>query len=199
MAVPNLQPMSANEFLAWVRDRSERYELVAGLPVRMMAGAKQSHAVVASNILVSLGPQAKRGGCRTTASDTAVRTAPDSIRYPDLVVDCGPPDPQALEASAPTILVEVSSPGTSAIDVTDKLEEYQSLPSTRVIIFIDPDVVSVKTYRRASEGDWATERYDDLDQIVPLAEIGATLSLADIYDTLTPEERPRLRVVNATR
>lgn len=66
--------MSAEEFLVWVEAQDARHELVRGVPIRLMAGANQGHNVVASNILVALVPQAKRHGCRTTSSDTAVRT-----------------------------------------------------------------------------------------------------------------------------
>lgn len=89
----------------------------------MMAGATQGHNVVVSNIVSSLGPQSKSGGSRTTSSDTAVQTLTSTIRYPDIVVDCGPPDPDAMVAESPTLVVVVSSPGTSSVDTTDKLDE----------------------------------------------------------------------------
>jgi Uma2 family endonuclease len=195
MAVAADQPMPAEVFLDWIGRQSERHELVGGTPVRLMAGAKQSHNVVTSNILVALAPAAKRNGCRTTASDTAVRTGEFSVRYPDVVVDCGPPDPGAREASQPRLLVEVSSPNTLAVDLTDKLEEYQARSSVLVILLVEPDLVSAKAYRRQNEGGWLVERYDDLHDVIPLPEVGATLTLRDIYDTLQPLARPRLAVV----
>ena len=79
--------VSAEDFLEWVLSQAGRYELVDGYVIEMMAGAKQSHNVVVSNIVSSLGPQSKPGGCRTTSSDTAVQTLASTIRYPDIVVD----------------------------------------------------------------------------------------------------------------
>lgn len=101
MGLPHHQPISADAFLAWMGAQEDRFELVDGRIVRMMAGAKQEHNVVTSNIVVALAPQAKRGGCRTTSGDTAVRTGPGGVRYPDVVVDGGPRNPGALEASQP--------------------------------------------------------------------------------------------------
>ena len=195
MADPEQISMSADEFLVWIEAQDQCHELVDGVPVRMMAGVKQNHAVVTSNILVALAPQAKRNGCRTTSSDTAVRTGARDIRYPDVVVDCGPRDPSAREAIRPVVVVEVSSPRTSSIDITDKLDEYRAHRGLRLIMLVEPDLVAVKLYRRDPAGLWNVERYDDLDQAVDLAEIGASLSLRDIYDTLSPKLDPRLRVI----
>ncbi|WP_182087235.1 Uma2 family endonuclease [Aureimonas sp. ME7] len=193
--VPEPSKVSADEFLHWVFDQDGHFELVDGFVVEMMAGAKQAHNVVVSNIVISIGPQAKRDGCRTTSSDTAVRTGADGIRFPDVVVDCGPPDPSALVAARPTLVVEVSSPGTSQVDTTDKLDEYQRHETIRLILFVEPGIVSAKLYRRGEEGVWSAAKYEDLADIVDLPEIESTLRLRDIYDTLAPGHRPRLQLV----
>ncbi|MBO0904100.1 Uma2 family endonuclease [Jiella sonneratiae] len=195
MAVPEHDFLSAGEFLQWMSTQQERFELVDGRIFRMMTGAKQSRNVVTANIVATLLPQARAGGCRTTSSDTAVRTGPGTVRYPDVVVDCGPRDPDALEASRPTLVVEVASPGTSAIDATDKLDEYRAHGDIRLILFVDPDVISVKLYRRGPDGGWDVERYADLDMVVELPEIGGPLALGDIYAALDPSPRPRLRLL----
>lgn len=62
-------------------------------------------------------------------------------------------------------------------------------------MLVEPEVVSVKVYRRDMQGRWTVERFDDLEQTVELAEVGAALSLSGIYDTLEPKARPRLHVV----
>lgn len=199
MAIPDHDSIPADAFLRWVVTRQGRFELVDGCVVRMMAGAKQAHNVVTSKIAAALASQAKRRGCRTTSSDTAVRTGPASVRFPDVVVDGGPRDPSAMEATQPTLVIEVSSPGTSTVDATDKLDEYQRHKDIALIVLVDPDIVSVKVYRRAPGPTWRIEKYDDLDQTVHLPEVGASLSLRDISDTLEPEFRPRLRLVDEER
>jgi Uma2 family endonuclease len=179
--------MTADEFFDWIERQSEPHELVDGMPVRMMAGARQSHNVATTNIVVALAPSAKTKGCRTTSSDTAVRTGQFGVRYPDVVVDCGPPDPSAKEAARPTVIVEMSSPGTMAIDLTDKIDEYQAHEDIQVIMLVEPDVISVKVYRRDVHGLWTIEKYDDLEQSVDLPEINSSVRLWDIYDTLEPQ------------
>lgn len=187
--------ISAAAFLDWAIAQEERFELVDGRIVRMMTGAKQSHNVASANIAAALLPQARRSGCRTTASNTAVRTGLGGVRYPDVVVDCGPKERDALEASRPVLVVEVASPGTTAIDATDKLDEYRAQGDIRLILFVDPDVVSAKLYRRDADGIWQVEKYDSLDQSIELPEIASSLDLDDVYATLDPEARPRLRLV----
>lgn len=198
MGIPEHEGISAAEFLDWVEMQSERYELVEGAPIRMMAGARQSPNVATTNIVVALAPRAKAKGCRTTSSDTAVVTGNIGVRYPDIVVDCGPPDPSAKAAIQPTVVVEVSSPGTLAVDLTDKIDEYQAHDDIRVIMLVEPDVIFVKVYRRDTQGLWNVEKYDSLDQTVALPEVEASISLRDIYDTLEPKSRPHLNVVTET-
>jgi Uma2 family endonuclease len=198
MGIPEHERISTDEFLDWIERQNERYELVEGVPIRMMAGARQSHNVVTTNIVVALAPSAKAKGCRTTSSDTAVKTGNFGVRYPDVVVDCGPPDPSAKAAIQPTVIVEVSSPGTLAVDLTDKMDEYQAHDDIRVIMLVEPDVIFVKVYRRDMQGLWNVEKYDGLDQTVALPEVDASVSLRDIYDTLEPKSRPRLNIVPET-
>lgn len=188
--------VSAETFLDWITTQEGRFELIDGQIIEMMAGAKQGHNVVVANIVMSVGPQAKSGGCRTTSSDTAVQTGASTIRYPDIVVDCGPPDPDATIAENPTLVVEVSSPGTSLVDTTDKLDEYQRHPTIRLILFVEPGILSVKLYRLDEQGRWKAEKYGDIDAVIDMPEIGAVLSLRDIYDTITPRLRPRLQVID---
>jgi Uma2 family endonuclease len=110
MEAAGSERISVADFLEWVAAQEGRFELVEFYVVETMAGAKQGHNVVVTNIVSSIGPQAKSGGCRTTSSDTAVQTLASTIRYPDIVVDRGPPDPDATVEENPTLVVEVSSP-----------------------------------------------------------------------------------------
>jgi Uma2 family endonuclease len=185
--------VSADEFLEWVSGQTEGFELVEGYLIEVGTGATQGHNVVITNIVSSVGPQAKIGGCRTTARDTAVQTDASTVRYPDVVVDCGPADLEATVAESPTLIVEVSSPGTASVDTKDKVDEYQRHPAVRLIMVVEPSIVSVKLYRRDGDGVWNQERYDALDGVIDMPEIRSVLTLAEIYDTLLP----RLHLIGA--
>jgi Uma2 family endonuclease len=125
MTIPEDKKLSVNEFFEAVSDSEERYELVEGV-VRLMARANERHNVIRSNVLAAFVPAGKQRGCRATSVNTGVQTGPDTIRYPDVVVDCGPRNAQALTASKPTIVVEVFAPGTAVFDHSAKLREYRT-------------------------------------------------------------------------
>ena len=194
---PNPQRMTIEAFRDWAQRRpeGERWELVEGYPLRMMAGAKRSHRVVTNNIAVALTPAAKANGCDTATHDANVTTGPSSSRLPDIVVDCDPPDDDAMGTGRPVIIVEVASPGTRHVDQSDKLDEYRALDDARVVMLVEPDIVAVKLYRRDDTGEWRTERYGRLSDVVPLPEIGAALPVAVIYDTLSVDEWRDLSIV----
>lgn len=194
MRRPNPKAMTIEDFFLWQERQPDRYEFVEGWPIKMMTGARQGHNVVASNIVMTLGPQVKALGCRTTSSDTAVRTH-KGIRYPDVVIDCAPPAPSAFEAGSPHLVVEVSSPSTLSTDLTDKLDEYLAHEGLRLVMLVEPDVVSVKLYRRDAADRWQVERYDQLDETIDLPELSTALALSAIYDTLRPDVRPFPRAV----
>jgi hypothetical protein len=53
--------MTADEFLEWRQDQPGRWELAAGTPIQLMAGAKQWHDRVVINLILALGPRLKGG------------------------------------------------------------------------------------------------------------------------------------------
>jgi Uma2 family endonuclease len=88
MTAPALRYVSEDEFFEFLKTADGRWELVDG-EISMMAGANQRHQDIVMNIAASLYPQLRGGKCRPTTADTAVKTH-GNIRYPDVVVDCGP-------------------------------------------------------------------------------------------------------------
>lgn len=188
--------MDVAEFLRWNEEQEERWELVDGFATRMMAGGKHRHNIATSNVAYAVTAAARSSGCETTTSDTAVRTGPDRIRYPDVVVNCADDDLDAHVATAPTVLFEVTSPGTEWFDLNDKLDEYRALPSVRQILLISPTRVRVEVHSRSEGGQWSMRRVDDVDARIELPSIGARLALRDIYRALDPAPSRHLDVVD---
>jgi len=191
MAEPLERPWTLDEFFAWQERQSDRYELVNGRPLRMLAGAKNVHDDIVVNILVALGPQLRGSGCRPFTGDGAVETYPGQIRRPDVGVDCGRRDPNAYRAGAPRLVVEVLSPTTRDLNSTRKLEEYKSVASLDYILFVEPNEPSVSLWSR-SEGDWAETPISELTGRVDLPKLGASLDMAAIYDGVEFPPAPRL-------
>jgi len=47
---------------------------------------------------------------------------------------------------------------------------------------VEPDAPSVTLHRRQPEGEIGIELHTGIDAVIPLPEIEATLSLADVYE-----------------
>jgi hypothetical protein len=64
MGDPILRSWSTDEFFAWQENQPDRYELVDGRPLKMMAGAKNVHDDIVVNLIAELREQLRGSGCR---------------------------------------------------------------------------------------------------------------------------------------
>jgi Uma2 family endonuclease len=183
MAMFGEKKLTVDEFFKAISDSEVRFELVEGV-VHAMARATQGHGVIRSNVLSAFVPAGKHRGCRATSVNTAVRTGPDTIRYPDVVVDCGPRDAEAMMASKPMIIVDVFALGADSMDKGVKLREYQSVESIDTIIEIEAEAIRVKVHRKLPHGTWAEETIEKFDVDIPLPSLATSITLNEIYDAL---------------
>ncbi len=198
MPEPALKPWTVDAFFAWQERQSERYELVDGRPLKMMAGARNVHDDIVVNCVISLGNQLRGGPCRPFTGDGSVETLPGQIRRPDLGVDCGHRDPNGLKAAVPRMVVEVLSPGTRDFDTIEKIGEYKAVASLDHIVFIEPNAPQVVHWTRDPERSWVQSMIEDMEEILDLPDLGVALPLREIYEGVSFPTRPRL-VGNGTR
>ena len=81
----------------------------------------------------------------------------------------------------PTLIIEVLSPSTEAIDRREKLAAYRRIPSVQEYILIAQDEPSVEIYRREGDIGWRYLPFTD-DETVEFASIGLKLPMSSIYD-----------------
>ena len=191
MQLSTITGITPEQFFAWILGREERYELVDG-EVVMMAGAGRRHDRIVVNLLAAIHSQIKAGPCQTFTGDTHVMTSSSTRRMPDLGVDCGKPDDDAMTADKPSLLVEVLSPTTGGFDVTVKLAEYQSVPSVDYILLVDTESPNVHLYSRDDDGLWKNVVLKGLQAVVELNKLNVRLDLREIYSRLEFRPRPRL-------
>lgn len=192
MQLSTITKITPEQFFAWVSGKEERYELVDG-EVVMMAGAGRRHDRIVVNLTTAIHSQIRGGPPQTFTGDIYVATSSSTRRMPDLGVDCGNPDGDALMADKPALVVEVLSPTTAVFDVTVKLAEYQSLPSLNYILFVDTDSPNVHLYSRDDGGPWKDDVVlKGLEALVDLAKLNARLELQEIYSGLESRPKPRL-------
>lgn len=192
MGDPVLRGWTVDEFFAWQETQPERYEFVDGRPVKMMAGAKNVHDDIVVNLIGELRAQLRGGGCRTFTSDGSVETPRGHIRRPDVGVDCGRRDPNAMKAASPRLVIEVLSPSTRDFDSFQKLEEYKEIGSIDHIALIEPNEAVVSLWSRGEEGDWSERRIRGLDEEIEFLKLGVTLRMDAIYEGVAFPAVPRL-------
>ena len=185
---------TADEFLVWDEHQSDRHELVDGLPLRMMAGARNVHNDVVVNLIRELSTRLRGRTCRVFNGDSAVETGPRRVRRPDVGVECGPRSPSALKAINPRLVVEVLSPSTRDFDTYRKVGEYKLLPGLARILLVDPDRPEVLMWSRDGAGEWESATIAGLEAGIDMPEIGIALPMSEIYAEIafTAELRPAM-------
>lgn len=175
--------MSGEEFLVWCLDQEDRYELIDGVPVKMMTGATEYHDQIVTNVIAELKRQLRGSDCRVTTADIAIKTKILGYRRPDVMVTCNPPRPDAMEAANPRLVVEVLSSSNVGVAWQRKLEEYRRRDGLIHILLIDSrELKATLLVRTALE--WLPSDADDKETVFALPEIGCNLAMRDIYDGL---------------
>jgi hypothetical protein len=111
-----------------------------GLPIAMVR-ARRAHDRVVVNAIRSPGNQLDGNPCQPFSDDSAVCIPNGNTRRPDVGVDCGQFDPDALAVGSPRLVLEVLSPTTraemeplwnvSALHVTQDYGMGSAVPSSR--------------------------------------------------------------------
>ncbi|MDW8437892.1 MAG: Uma2 family endonuclease [Chloroherpetonaceae bacterium] len=170
------------EYLALERQSQERHEYCDG-ERRLMAGASRKHNIIAGNIFSLLHQRLRGKPCKPHMSD--LRLWIESARryyYPDIAIICGKEpfikDDLAIDA---TVIVEVLSDSTEAIDRDEKLVNYRRLPSLHDYVLVSQNETRVEHFRKRSETEWQGFALAEPDRCVQLEEFAIEIPLKEIY------------------
>lgn len=167
-----------------------RHEFYDGMIVAM-AGGSDNHSYLALNLLTDLSNQLEGGPCRTAGSDFHLYL-PESNAYfyPDGIIVCR--DTRSPNAPRiPRLVIEVLSASTEAVDREYKRNVYHASPTILEYLIIDQDRVFVEhDCRSDANSSWTSQSFSQLDDIIHLVSISATLSLSRIYRDLDEHSRP---------
>ncbi|WP_337844600.1 Uma2 family endonuclease [Thermus sp.] len=142
--------MDLKGYLALEAESPIRHQLVEG-GLWGMAGASRAHNALLTRLLLRIAPAALAMGCEAFAADRRLKTAEDTVFYPDLMVVCGPaPSPHYEEDAC--LLMEIPSESTEALDRGRKLAHYLRLPSLRTYLLVDSRFREVEGYFRGEGG-----------------------------------------------
>lgn len=182
-AALKLQLISVEDYLAGELVSEVKHEYLGG-EVYAMAGARNVHNLIASNTLVALGSRLRGKPCRPFNSDTKIRIRLQShnrFYYPDVSVVCRPNPQDDSFQDEPAVIVEVLSRKTRRIDGGEKKDAYFTIPSLSAYLLVEQESATVVAFRRTA-GGFVREVFDGQDAVIPLAEIGVELPLAEIFD-----------------
>lgn len=175
--------LTPQEYLERERKAETKSEYHGGVVVAM-GGASKEHYRITVNITGELHMQLKGKLCEPFAADMRVRV-PECNRYyyPDVVVVCEEPQFEDAELDTllnPTLILEVLSDSTEAIDRGEKLDCYQTLPSLQAYLLVAQNRPHIGIYRRQENG-WLYSTTQGLESVVSLDAIGCKLRLVDVY------------------
>jgi Uma2 family endonuclease len=167
-------------FLEWVQGREGRYELAEGRVV-MMVGASRNHGIIVGNLFSLIKAQLDAAAW-TVIHDFGLDAGPDTLRYPDIVVDRAGGRGSDFTATAPVLLAEVLSPSTADIDLGDKAVEYLRLPGLSAYLVMAQAEPKAWVWQREAEGDLSgPHAVAGLDKVIHVVSLRLALPLGAIY------------------
>lgn len=175
--------MTPEAYLAWDRTNETRHEYDAGTVIAM-AGSTRAHNLICTNIVRHYGNALIDKGCEMYRETMRLRVAEAKFRYPDLAIVCATPhflDAREDTLLNPTVLVEVLSPSTRAVDIGPKWQEYTALPSVQDYLICEQTAAEVRRFQRRPDNTWLLSQYLGLAATITLDSLGLTLALGDLY------------------
>jgi Uma2 family endonuclease len=107
------------------------------------------------------------------------------IYYPDVFVTCARSAHRLYESDA-NIIVEIVSASNSPRELTEKLFDYQSLPSIETILYFEPDKRVVTVHRRSGV-NWTEYQVAMGDLSVGSARLQVDAIFAEVDATVVAE------------
>lgn len=180
MNAPARLTMSFDRYIEWEKTQERKHELVGGV-ITLMAGGTAAHNAISVNLIVALTSRLRGKPCRPYGSDMKVLIPAGNVRYPDVTVDCGKPKPTDLWAAEPRVIIEVLSPSTEWFDQTQKLEEYQSIPTVAHVAFLSQNRAFGRVWTRAGAG-WTSVDASGMQAALAFPAIETDVPLSEAYE-----------------
>lgn len=182
-ALPQQKLFTPEEYLALEEIAEYRSEYEDG-EIIAMAGGTISHARMISNISRVIGNKLS-GDCESLASN--MRVWAESYRkfyYPDVIVLCGEPifySNREDTITNPTLIFEVLSKSTEAIDCGEKFSVYQTLESLQEYVLVSQDKPKIEKFIRQNDESWKYQATIGLKSKISFESVGIELTFEEIY------------------
>jgi Uma2 family endonuclease len=168
------------EYLEMEKTSPVRHEFLAG-QIYAMAGASKRHNQIALNCASRL-KTVLRGKCQVFMSDIKLYIEElDTFYYPDVMVSCDTQDDDKYAVKNPTLIIEVLSESTAAIDRREKALAYQRIKDLHEYILISQDERKIEIYRRDQKGYWWYEEIGE-DGFLKFESVPVEMAMDEIYE-----------------
>ena len=182
------QSMDVEEFLARFGDKTERYELLDGLPIPRSTGTA-AHVRIVRRVIGALRRQLSGRPWRAV-TETPVPIDSTTLLVPDVLVAFKSFDQPGPGSSDPALVVEVVSGETQARDRGDKWLKYATLASLEHYLLIATDDHRIESFSRLDTARWTYRTYQDgLKANVALPALDVCLLAAEIYEGIDLDRR----------
>ena len=191
MGTPIRMPLpkrfTVQEYLMIERKAEAKREFQQG-QILAMAGGPPEHNSIAPSIIMAIGPQLHKKGCRFFSSDQRIAVANgEAAYYPDLSLTCGELkffNRKQDVINNPVLVAEVLSRSTARYDRLVKVPLYKRTQTLQDILLVAQDRPYVEHFARDGE-IWNRATHSKRADVVELALPGCSLALADIYRIIT--------------
>ena len=182
--------MTAIEYLDFERNSLEKHEFYNG-EIYAMAGAKERHNLIVSNLIAAFHSKFKNKPCVVYPSD--MRVVIDEYNhytYPDVSLICG--ERKFLDNKNdcllnPNVVIEVLSDSTEKYDRGKKFEAYRNITSLNEYVLVSSEYKKIEIFTKTTDRKWLfSENTKEDTIIIPTLEL--TLSLSDVYDKVVFED-----------
>lgn len=145
--------MSRAEYRRWAESRHGRFERINGQVVAM-APERVGHTRIKGEAYAALRAAVARAGlpCEVLTDGPTIEVG-DSDYQPDAILRCGTASFSAdsLVVPDPVVIVEVLSPTTRRIDVSQKLADYFLVPTVQHYLILFADRIQAIHHRRLGD------------------------------------------------
>ncbi|MBD2384850.1 Uma2 family endonuclease [Cylindrospermum sp. FACHB-282] len=187
VANPSYSYISPEDYLQGEETSPVKHEYRQG-EVYAMAGASNTHVIIAGNLFATLRNHLRGSGCQAYISDTKAHIESiNTYYYPDVMVSCDQRDRTFNNfLRYPCLIIEVLSDSTEGFDRGDKFADYRNLESLQEYVLVSQTRINVEIFRRNPEGQWVLYPYEKDDQIY-LSSVDFRCAVTDVYEDVTFE------------
>ncbi len=171
-------------FFQLAQEIEGRVEYVRGR-VMQQQGATLRHIQIAQSFRSILERQLDAADWFACSGDRAVELE-DTVRYPDVLLECTGAHPKSLSTSEPVLIVEVLSPSSTDRDIDVKSAEYLTFPTLIAYIVASQDEPACFVWMRDETGAFPAEpmTVKGKQETIEVEALGVSLSLAEIYQRM---------------